>query len=91
MEPEPLVRMFLLSDRLHGLENDAWRGFFNTLGVVSGPFYLALENELMRAKSWHTSLAGTSAESWAQMLIERYETDVEWHRRRDEEENLHLR
>jgi hypothetical protein len=88
--PDPLVRVFLLSDRLADVENEAVVCFFNTLGVVAGPFHLALERELERAKSWHSDLAGTSAEDWAKRLVARYERDVEETRRREAEEDLYL-
>jgi hypothetical protein len=90
-EPEPLVREFLLSDRLAELEDEASVCFFNTLGVVTGPYYLALERELERARAWRAALAGTGAERWANELIEKYKADIVWHREREQEENLRYR
>ena len=91
MEPEPLVRRFLLSDRLGEVANEASVCFFNTLGPVWGPYHQALERELDRARSWHQHLIGTSAEEWARDLLRRYEADIRWHREREEEEAMRLR
>jgi hypothetical protein len=91
LEPDALVREFLVSERLAELENEAAVCFFNTLGVVTGPYYLALERELARARRWREALAGTSAERWADELVRRYETDIDWHRQREQEERLRLR
>jgi hypothetical protein len=90
-EPDPLVRAFLLSERLRELADEASVCFFNTLGVVVGPYYRALERELARADQWRAGLEGTSAEWWARELVTRYERDIEWHRQREQEEGVHLR
>jgi hypothetical protein len=87
-EPEDLVRRFLLSNRLTELEGEAFVCFFNTLGVVMGPFHLGLEKERERARHWRTTLRGTTAEGWAGRLVERYDADIALHRRRDEEDDL---
>jgi hypothetical protein len=89
-EPDPLVRRFLISDRLPEIENEAVVCFFNTLGVVSGPFYRGLERELERARTWADALAGTSAEDWCERLIARYKADIEGSRRREAEEDFLL-
>ena len=88
--PEPLVREFLCSKRLEEVANEASVCFFNTLGVVSGPFHRGLEKELERAKQWRLALEGTSAAHWADELVEGYEQQIEWHRRRDAEDDLRL-
>jgi hypothetical protein len=38
--------------------------FYNTLGVVSGPFHLGLERQLERARKWREDLTGTPGEQW---------------------------
>ena len=91
VEPEPLVREFLLSQRLVELEDEASVCFSNTLGVVSGPYYLALERELERARGWRVALAGTRGERWADELVKKYEADIVWHKAREEEEGLRYR
>jgi hypothetical protein len=88
--PDPLVRAFLVSDRLNDLRDEAFVSFFNTLGVVVGPFHIGLERELERAMGWRDGLLGTSAVAWVDELIGRYRSDIEWHKRRDEEEHLRL-
>lgn len=89
--PQPLVREFLTSSRLNDLRDEARSRFFNTLGVVTGPFYRALEGELKRAESWANDLKQTDAESWARDLVGRYQHDIEWHRQREAEEDVRLR
>ena len=90
-EPEPLVREFLLSDRRAELDDEAFVAFFNTLGVVSGPFHLAMERERDRAASWLSALEGTSAEDWAKQLVTEYEARATAEKIRDEEANLDFR
>jgi hypothetical protein len=83
--PDPLVGAFLASDRLLGLSGEAMTCFFNTLGVVSGPMYVAFEGELERAKSWQSSLVGAGAEAWIDELVAAYEERIREQRIRDEE------
>jgi hypothetical protein len=90
-QPHPLVRAFLTSDRLNGLEVEAVTCFSDTLGIVSGPYYLALERELDRAVAWRESLRNTTAEEWASKLVKRYERDIESDRLWEEEQDLRLR
>ncbi len=90
-EPDPLVREFLPSDRLDELGDEAVICFFNTLGVVSGPYHLGLEGELTRARAWHEALAGSSGEKWAEDLVAHYQADIDFHRQRDDEERLRFR
>ena len=90
-EPDSLVRTFLVSGRLSEVSNEAHSCFFNTLGVVSGPYHVALEGELERARAWRQHLSGTSAEEWADGLVKDYEAQIEWHKQREEEEFLNLR
>ena len=90
-EPEPLVRRFLVSDRLNEMANEASVCFYNTLGIVMGPYHLALQRELERAESWAHALAGTPAAAWADELVEKYRRDIEWQREREAEENMRLR
>ncbi|MGI8479178.1 MAG: hypothetical protein ACR2M2_04885 [Gaiellaceae bacterium] len=90
-QPEPLIRQFLLSDRLQELVNEASVCFFNTLGVVMGPYHLALERELERARAWAGALEGTSAAGWAADLVDKYQRDITWHREREAEEEMRLR
>jgi hypothetical protein len=89
-EPEPLVRFFLTSERLSEFESEAAVCFSNTLGVVRGPYYLALEREVERALSWRDSLAGTNGEPWATRLLEHKQAEVERFRRREVEEDVRL-
>lgn len=89
-EPEPLVRAFLLSERLADLEDEAYVNFSNALGTVSGPFYVATERERDRAKSWLASLSGTPAASWAEKLVGSYDRRLERDRVTEEEEDLFL-
>jgi hypothetical protein len=89
--PDPLVRLFLLSNRLSALGSPAYAAFFNTLGTVVGPYYLALEREQQRAEAWRNALRGTSAEAWIADVIDRYGREVDWHRQRDAESDAHLR
>ncbi|UUY05513.1 hypothetical protein LRS13_08345 [Svornostia abyssi] len=88
--PDPLVRRFLTSSRFEGYESEAASCFFNTLGTVSGHYWIALARELERARSWLRDLHGTSAEEWARNLVDRYERDVKSQRQRDEEERFRL-
>jgi hypothetical protein len=90
-EPDPLVRRFLTSDRLAELDKEADTCFFNTLGVVMGPYHRALDRERERALRWVEALRGTSAEGWALELVRSYGRDIEWHRQREEEEDLRFR
>jgi hypothetical protein len=90
-EPHPLVYQFLVSNRLDEFRDEARACFFNTLGVVTGPFYRALERELQRAESWEEILRGTAADAWARDLIGQYQRDIEWHRQREAEEDVRLR
>jgi len=90
-EPEPLVRAFLLSDRLADLEDEAFVNFSNNLGVVSGSFYLATEGERDRAASWLTALDATAAAGWARKLVTTYERRAEAEKIREEEEDLGFR
>jgi hypothetical protein len=87
-EPEPLVRAFLTSDRLSGLEADAAGAFTNSLGVVVGPYYIAVEREVQRAESWRKALDGTPGAAWADALVEQQRASVEWHRQRDAEDHV---
>jgi hypothetical protein len=88
-EPDPLVKRFLTSDRLDdALSRGANACFFNTLGVVRGSFADGLERELNRALSWQRELAGTSGESWARGLVDRYRADIELHRAREAEDHM---
>jgi hypothetical protein len=89
--PEPLVRAFLMSERLQEFESEAAVCFSNTLGVVRGPYYLALEREVERARGWRDALTGTGGEQWADRLIAHKEIEVERYRRRDIEEDVRLR
>lgn len=86
--PDPVVREFVLSDRFDALKDEAAANFFNSLGVVSGPFYLAMERERDRARAWLASLAGTSAEEWAQNLVASYEERVKQEKLRADEEDI---
>jgi hypothetical protein len=90
LEPDPLVRAFLISNRLAGLEDEAAVCFGNTLGVVMGPFHLAVAGEVERARSWQAALFGTTGRSWAEKLVAQREIEVEWHRRRDSEDDVRL-
>lgn len=90
-KPDLLVREFLQSDRLPDVANEANVCFFNTLGVVSGPYHVALEGELERARSWLEDLVGTSGEAWADGLVKDYEARIAWHRQRDEEDSIEFR
>ena len=89
--PEPLVRLCLLSDRLPETANEAAVCFGTTLGVVIGPYHLALERELERARRWQVDLSGTSAESWAKELAKSYEARIPQHRLIEEEDDLRFR
>ena len=89
-EPDPLVRAFLTSSRLAGLEDEAAVCFGNTLGVVMGPFHIAVAGEADRARSWRDALTGTTGRSWAEKLVAQREVEVEWHRRRDSEDDVRL-
>ena len=89
--PDPLIRQFLVSDRRADLEDEASVNFFNALGVVGGPFHLAMERERERAQSWLEALKGTSAADWAKRLVASYEARVEAQKIRDEEEDLEFR
>jgi hypothetical protein len=90
-EPEPLVRAFLMSERLPEFDSEAAVCVSNTLGVVRGPYFLAVEREVERARSWPDALTGTSGEQWADRLIAHKETEAEQFRRRDIEEDVRLR
>jgi hypothetical protein len=90
-EPDALVREFLLSERLSGLEDEAFVNFSNSLGVVSGPFHLATERERDRARSWLTALEGSGALEWAKRLVSSYESRLERDRLEDEEEDVYFR
>ena len=89
--PESLVRLYLLSDRLQETANEAAVCFWTTLGVVMGPYHLALERELGRARKWQADLSGTSAEWWAEELARSYEAQIPQHRLIEEEDNLRFR
>jgi hypothetical protein len=89
-EPDPLVRLFLTSPRLADLPSEAMAQFANTVGVVAGPYHLALERERGRARRWRDSLAGTDAEAWAERLAAGFEADIAWHRAREAEDDLHF-
>jgi hypothetical protein len=88
--PDPLVAHFLSSSRLHGYESEAYTAFFNTLGVVSGAYWQALEREHARAQAWHAALEAPSAKAWAADLVRQYGHDIESHRAREEEEDFRL-
>jgi hypothetical protein len=90
-EPDPLVRLFLTSPRLDALSSEAMARFANTVGVVMGPYHLALEREVVRARTWRENLAGTTGEAWAKKLVLGYENEVVWHRDREAEDDLGLR
>jgi hypothetical protein len=89
-KPDPLVRLFLESDRLAEIENEASVCFYNALGVVSGPFHLGLQGEQERAKSWSAALDHSSARAWADRLVARYEADIAREKAREAEENFRL-
>jgi hypothetical protein len=88
--PDPLVQTFLTSERLAGLEDEAYVCFVNTLGVVMGPFHAAVEREVARAMSWQRALAGGPGESWSQRLVAEEAANVDWHRRREAEDDALL-
>jgi hypothetical protein len=89
-EPEPLVHEFLASPRLAELEDEAAVCFSNTVGVVMGPYHLAIEKEVARAERWRDALGGTSGAVWANKLIAQERAQVEWYRKREAEEDLLL-
>ena len=89
--PSHWVRLCLLSDRLPETANEAAVCFGTTLGVVIGPYHLALERELERARRWQVDLSGTSAESWAKELAKSYEARIPQHRLIEEEDDLRFR
>ncbi len=90
-EPDPLVARFLTSDRLEEVANEASICFFNTLGVVSGPYHLAMGGELARARCWREALADTSAVAWADNLIDGYVAQIEWYKDREAEDDIGVR
>jgi len=90
-EPHSLVRRLLESDRLDDdMASEAFASFYNTLGVVGGPYHMGLKKALDRAQSWERALSGGPADRWSADLVKRYESDIEWHRQREAEENLHF-
>lgn len=86
--PEPLVRRLLLSSRLEELRQEASSCFFNTLGTVTGSMASAMERQLLRARSWRDDLEGTSAEDWADELVQGWISTIEWEWRREEERDM---
>jgi hypothetical protein len=88
--PHPLTRLVVTSPLLDGLESEAFSCFFNTLGVVWGPYWQALEGELARAVGWLNDLHDSNARAWAQELVERYRYDIEAHRKREAEDDFRL-
>jgi hypothetical protein len=86
--PDPLVREFLISDRLPMLEDEACVCFSNTLGVVIGPYHIAVMGEVERAKGWQLALTGTPGKVWADKLVAQELASVAWHRQRDEEDDV---
>ena len=88
--PDPLTTLFLSSARLPEFANEARTAFFNTLGVVMGPYWAALQKERDRAKAWLKALTDSSANNWAASLVAAYDHDIEVHRQREAEEDFKL-
>jgi hypothetical protein len=49
-----------------------------------------VQKQLVRAIEWRDALSGSSGESWANELVVGFERDVEFHKRRDAESDLHF-
>lgn len=88
--PEPLVKRFLTSDRLAGLEAEAGVCFRNTLGIVSGPYHVALGREVQRARGWSEDLRASQAADWANRLGDSIESERRTMAEREAEEDAQL-
>jgi hypothetical protein len=89
-KPDALTERFLSSARLEGYESEARSAFYNTLGFVAGPYWIALERERDRAAAWRAALTSPTGERWADDLVRAYENDIAMHKVREAEEDFTL-
>jgi hypothetical protein len=89
-EPDEFLTLLLEQCQSEVVLKEASAAYFNSLGTVAGPFYLGLQRQLDRLKTWREKLAGPGRE-WADEQIEAYKKEIPKQRRREEEEDALLR
>jgi hypothetical protein len=59
--------------------------YYNSLGTVTGPYYLGLERQADRLRKWREAL-GPNGQTWADEVVASYEQQIPAQKLRDEEE-----
>jgi hypothetical protein len=86
LEPDEFLTSLLASFDDEELRESAAVAYFNSLGTVSGPYYLGLERQRERLEKWRDVLTG-EGKSWAEEVIKSYDKQIPKQRQRDEEEH----
>ena len=87
--PDVLTRRLLDSERIEEVANEAAICFRNSLGVVVGPYHVALERELARARSWKEFVTSDAGQQWLNRLMEMFKTEIQQERQRSEESEFY--